>query len=136
MEHEKAALPQEDSMQPDKNGSSDKEGDIQKIEQLKTELREKEEDYQKRFKELVERERSFFKKEMKSRAQAKLKKSNIPFEAIELVNMETEESMEKSIALIEKLLKRNTLHAPVIGEPKINPASYRQRAAAYIRNNF
>ncbi len=133
---EENALPQESDCKEQENELIGGKQDFESVEKLKENLNAKEQDYEKRLKDLIRREREFFKSELKSKALEKLKKSSIPFEAIDLVRLETEENMEKSIALLEKLLKRNALDAPVTGEAEISPTSYKQRAAAYIRNNF
>ncbi|MDO5022434.1 MAG: hypothetical protein Q4E07_03730 [Eubacteriales bacterium] len=108
----------------------------QKITRLQAELYEREEAFKKKENLLLEKERALNNRELQAKTLEKLKKNNIPEEALPLVNTKTEESIEQSVALIAKLLKRSSYEAPAIGNFEPELTSYKQRAAVYLRQNY
>lgn len=119
------------------NTESDTDLDTFSLDERETNLNKKEMELKEKLSEIKRKEELLHIIEMEQKARDMASKRGLPMEAVQLIDMQSEETIKESIDILQKLLSKIKMEqtAPAVGDFKpAEPLTYSQRAELYLTN--
>jgi hypothetical protein len=119
------------------NTESDTDLDTFSLDEREANLNKKEMELKEKLSEIKRKEELLHIIEMEQKARDMVSKRGLPMEAVQLIDMQSEETIKESIDILQKLLSKIKMEqtAPAVGDFKpAEPLTYSQRAELYLTN--
>lgn len=119
------------------NTESDTDLDTFSLDEREANLNKKEMELKEKLSEIKRKEELLRIIEMEQKARDMASKRGLPMEAVQLIDMQSEETIKESIDILQKLLSKIKMEqtAPAVGDFKpAEPLTYSQRAELYLTN--